>query len=100
MTFYLSHRLAVAGFTGGRLFAPGALKALHKASGFPRLINILAHKSLMMSYGQGKQQVLASPVHATAVDTGAARMSTMSRNIVAGLLSGFAACGAAWTYLR
>lgn len=101
MAFYLSHRLAVAGYTGGRLFAPGALKALHKASGgFPRLVNILAHKSLMMSYGQGKQQVQSKHVRAAADDTRAAMGGAGMRLVATGLLSGFAACGAIWAYLR
>lgn len=101
MAFYLSHRLAVAGFTGGRLFTPGALKALHKASGgFPRLVNILAHKSLMVGYGQGRQQIQASHVRAAASDTGAAKSGSWFRYVAVGLLSGIAACGAVWAYLR
>ena len=102
MAFYLSHRLAVAGFTGGRLFKPGALKTLHGASGgFPRLINILVHKSLMLAYGEGCQQVTARHVREAARDTGASR----NRNWVwrsAAKLAGIAATlgGAGWVYFR
>jgi len=74
LEFYLAHRLLVAGFTGSRLFARDAVKALHEASaGVPRLVNILAHKSLMLAYGEGRQQVSARHVRAAARDTGSVR---------------------------
>src|SRR3970282_728888 len=42
---YVSHRLAVAGFTGRGLLSHAALRALHRASGgIPRLVNVLMHK--------------------------------------------------------
>ncbi|HMM78070.1 MAG TPA: AAA family ATPase [Gammaproteobacteria bacterium] len=51
---YLSHRLAVAGYEGVRLFQRRAIEEIAQGSrGVPRLINILAHKSLMAAYGQG-----------------------------------------------
>jgi MSHA biogenesis protein MshM len=74
LDFYVAHRLSVAGVTGGRLFTRGALHALYAASGgIPRLVNILAHKSLMLTYGEGKKQVVARHVRAAATDTVAAR---------------------------
>ncbi len=58
INFYLSHRLAKAGFTYGSLFTPGAKKRLCRASkGIPRLLNILCHKALLVSYGRGAQRV-------------------------------------------
>jgi len=58
LEFYLAHRLRVAGFTGSRLFTRRATKRLFSASrGYPRLVNILAHKALMLCYGEGPQQV-------------------------------------------
>jgi MSHA biogenesis protein MshM len=70
LDYYLAHRLRVAGFSGGRLFSRGAVAKLFSASrGIPRLVNILAHKSLMVAYGEGKQQVGASHVSAAAQDT-------------------------------
>lgn len=70
LEFYVSHRLSVAGFGGGRLFSRGAMKKLRKASGgIPRLVNILAHKSLMLTYGEGRRQVLARHVDGAARDT-------------------------------
>ena len=55
---YLRHRLAQAGYNGGELFAPGALKLIARSSGgIPRLVNILAHKGLLAAWGQGARQV-------------------------------------------
>ncbi|WP_370660208.1 ExeA family protein, partial [Massilia glaciei] len=70
MEYYVAHRLRVAGFTGARLFTAAAVKRLYRASGgIPRLVNILAHKSLMLCYGQGRQQVSGAHVAAAARDT-------------------------------
>ncbi len=70
LEFYVAHRLRVAGYTGSRLFSRGAIRRLYSASGgIPRLVNILAHKALMLSYGQGRQQVSGSHVSAAARDT-------------------------------
>ena len=56
---YLAHRLQVAGYRGDELFAPRTVRSLHRASrGTPRLLNILAHKSLLAVYGEGKHAVL------------------------------------------
>ncbi len=74
MAFYVSHRLNVAGFAGGRLFSNDAINAMYSASGgIPRLVNILAHKSLMLAYGQGTQQVRGMHVKLAAKDTVAAK---------------------------
>jgi MSHA biogenesis protein MshM len=70
LEYYLAHRLRIAGFTGARLFTRAAIAKLYAASGgIPRLVNILAHKSLMLSYGQGKQQVSARHMRDAAKDT-------------------------------
>ena len=67
---YLSHRLRVAGYRGGQLFVPAAVRSLHRASGgVPRLINIMAHKSLLLAFGEGMQQVLPRHVRSAAADT-------------------------------
>ncbi|HEX8610489.1 MAG TPA: AAA family ATPase [Telluria sp.] len=72
--FYLAHRLRVAGFAGARLFSRAAVAALYSASGgIPRLVNILAHKALMLCYGQGKQQVSRRHVSEAVRDTISAR---------------------------
>jgi len=71
---YVAHRLRVAGYRGNRLFTRQAVHYLHRYSGgVPRLVNIIAHKSLLLSYGEGLQQVLPRHVRAAAADTPAAR---------------------------
>lgn len=55
---YMRHRLAQAGYNGGELFAPSALRLITRSSGgIPRLVNILAHKALLAAWGRGDQQV-------------------------------------------
>jgi MSHA biogenesis protein MshM len=67
---YIAHRLAIAGYKGIHLFDDGALQLLHYASGgIPRLINILAHKALMVAYGRGIKQVTKSEIRAAILDT-------------------------------
>ena len=70
---YVSHRLAVAGFTGRALLSPKALRALHHASrGIPRLVNILMHKGMLLAYGEGRWTVDRRDIRAAASDTPAA----------------------------
>ncbi len=71
MVAYVQHRLMVAGHQGGgSLFRPPALKDLYRASrGIPRLINILAHKSLMAAYGRGDPVVDREHVQMAIADT-------------------------------
>ncbi|HMH19091.1 MAG TPA: AAA family ATPase [Burkholderiales bacterium] len=67
---YLAHRLSVGGYTGDRVFAPGASRTIHRTSrGVPRLVNILAHKALMLAYGEGSRKVSARHARAAAADT-------------------------------
>ncbi len=71
---YLRHRLHVAGYEGPALFGKGALRVLYRASGgVPRLANILAHKSLMVAYGEGSAQVRARHMRLACADTEATR---------------------------
>ena len=74
LDYYLAHRLRVAGYRGNRLVTQGAVRALHRASrGIPRLINVLAHKSMLLAFGEGAQQVTRHHVRVAASDTPAAR---------------------------
>jgi len=51
---YLAHRLAVSGYKGPTLFDDALARRLFRASGgVPRLLNILAHKTLLACYGEG-----------------------------------------------
>lgn len=71
---YLTHRLAIAGYAGEPVFTRNAVRLLHLASGgVPRLVNILAHKSLLLVYGQGLAQVEARHIQAAVADTPSAR---------------------------
>ncbi len=70
---YVAHRLVVAGYTGRSPFTGDALKILHFASrGIPRLINILAHKALLLVYGEGGRLVERRHIRAAVQDTPAA----------------------------
>lgn len=74
---YLCHRLSVAGYTYGTLFSKPACDKLFKASkGIPRLINILCHKALMVSYGEGKQSVGSHAMRDAIKDTEAVEKPT------------------------
>jgi MSHA biogenesis protein MshM len=67
---YLQHRLAVAGYRGDRIFTPRAVRAIvHASRGLPRLVNILANKSMMLAYGEGESHVAIHHVRAAIADT-------------------------------
>ncbi len=67
---YLEYRLQVSGYLGAPLFSPRALARLWRAGrGIPRLINILAHKSLMLAYGRGERLVRPQHVRIAMTDT-------------------------------
>jgi MSHA biogenesis protein MshM len=100
LDYYVAHRLRVAGYDGARLFSRGAVARLYAASGgVPRLVNILAHKALMMCYGQGRQQVARTHVAAAARDTLATSWRRpASWAVLAGALAAVlaVAAGVAW----
>jgi MSHA biogenesis protein MshM len=70
---YLEHRLAKAGLseaTDVKVFEPAAARALAAFSGgVPRLVNILAHKCLMLAYGENAHRVSKKLVQLAAADT-------------------------------
>jgi MSHA biogenesis protein MshM len=67
---YVAHRLTIAGYSGAALFTNRALTELHAASrGVPRLVNILAHKSLLTLYGEGGRQAERRHVRCAVEDT-------------------------------
>jgi MSHA biogenesis protein MshM len=73
---YISHRMILAGYSGGRLFEAKAITLLAKASkGIPRLVNILCHKSLMGAFGEGVNLVTAKHMKAAIKDTESAHQS-------------------------
>lgn len=70
MQYYLNHRLVIAGYQGSRMFSDMALWLMYyKSKGVPRLVNILANKSLLAAYGKGKHQVTFADVMAAIADT-------------------------------
>ncbi len=71
---YLDHRLRVAGYPNSSLFTQRAVDLLYRYSGgTPRLLNILAHKSLMVAFGEGVREIGVRQVKAAADDTPAAK---------------------------
>jgi len=101
MAYYVAHRLTVAGFAGSRLFSPRALRVLHAATGgVPRLVNVLAHKALMLTFGEGRQEVAARHVKAAASDTAASRKRWWPWACAGTAAVLFAASGITWMYLQ
>ena len=101
LAHYLAHRLRVAGHNGDTVFGGAAVRAIHGATrGVPRLVNILAHKSLMLAFGEGLRQVRARHARAAIADTPAAR-SFPARHwawlAMAGLIAG---SGIGWMVLK
>ncbi|HEX2548802.1 MAG TPA: AAA family ATPase, partial [Gammaproteobacteria bacterium] len=73
---YLFHRLAIAGFTTGVIFAEKARDTLYRASrGVPRVVNILCHKALLVAYGRGEAKVTNKIMQSAIMDTEFAKAS-------------------------
>lgn len=71
---YIQHRMQVAGYKGATLFNSALSKRVAKVSlGIPRLVNVLCHKMLMLSYGQGQYQITNKHLTAAIEDTEATR---------------------------
>ncbi len=70
---YLAHRLARAAlnkYTDVQVFEPGAARAIAKASaGVPRMVNVLAHKCLLLAYGEGVHRVTRKHARMAIKDT-------------------------------
>lgn len=72
LAVYLGLRLTVAGYEypASMLFSRGALRKLSDAShGIPRLVNILSHKALLITYGYGKKKIDVSAMKIAITDT-------------------------------
>lgn len=71
---YLAHRLRIAGFRGERLFTTSAARLVHRrSSGLPRLINVIAHKAMLLAFSEGAHVVRPDHVSRAVADTPAAR---------------------------
>ena len=67
---YIQHRMLVAGYKGASLFNHRLCKKIAKVTkGTPRLVNILCHKMLMLSYGQGQFQITNKHLKIASDDT-------------------------------
>ncbi|MDP2809828.1 MAG: AAA family ATPase [Rhodocyclaceae bacterium] len=67
---YLAHRLRVAGHRDGDIFPPASARLLFRlSSGTPRLVNVLAHKAMLLAYGEGKTKVSRAHVTLAGRDT-------------------------------
>lgn len=77
---YLAHRLATAALneaTDTQVFELDAAQLLARLSGgVPRLVNILAHKGLMLAYGENLHRVNRQHVQLAALDTPGVRALT------------------------
>ncbi|WP_148861640.1 ExeA family protein [Marinobacter fonticola] len=70
---YVRHRLAQAGYNGQELFAPCAVKLLSRASGgIPRLLNVIAHKAMLVAWGMGDLHIEKAHVKRAVRDTDSA----------------------------
>lgn len=75
---YLQHRLKIAGADQNLQFSwLGCLAMAYYSQGIPRLINILAHKALLVAFGRGKHRVSLPYIHAAAQDTEATNQCFM-----------------------
>ncbi len=100
LSAYLDHRLRVAGFNGESLFAPSAVRLLHKASkGVPRLVNLLAHKSLLVAYGKGVRKINRNMILTAIKDTHGLELSNRKFFSVYALEFGMVMCIAVTTLL-
>ena len=65
---YIEHRMTVAGASNPRVFTPDALPVIHeKSGGVPRLINIIAERSLLVGFVEDSPVVTPAMVE-SAVD--------------------------------
>jgi general secretion pathway protein A len=95
---YVEHRLRVAG-SESALFTHGALRWLHRLSGgVPRLINVIADRTLLGAYAHGRHRIGAWMVQRAARETGRpAQSPAFARRAAAILLLALIAAGA-WQF--
>ncbi|MDO9449332.1 MAG: AAA family ATPase [Rugosibacter sp.] len=103
LDYYVHHRLGVAGYQGGRLFSPLALWMLqHKTKRIPRLVNILAHKSMLNAFGKGNKIVSVFDVLVASNDTASLRQPRWIKRLsfFLALLIGGSIISLGWVYLQ
>jgi MSHA biogenesis protein MshM len=88
VTRYIEHRMQVAGYKGATLFSDKLCKKIAKVSGgIPRLINILCHKMLMLSYGQGQYEMTNQQLNVAIKDTQSIKITRNTPIILTSLSS-------------
>lgn len=93
---YISHRMILAGYKGGRLFDAKAVSLLCRASkGIPRLVNILCHKALMSAFGEGEKVIQYRHMLAAIRDTESVSVSWRER--CASVLFSLSVCSLIYT---
>lgn len=76
---YINHRLAMAGHNGHAIFTKKSIDLLTSVSrGIPRLVNIIAHKALMVAFGKGERRVDESHIRTSALDTDGVELPSQS----------------------
>jgi MSHA biogenesis protein MshM len=103
LDYYVHHRLVVSGYQGGRLFTPSALWLLRlKTKRIPRLVNILAHKSMLCAFGKGNKRVGLRDVLAAANDTTSLREPNWFKRLgtLVAILVAISIASLGWTYLK
>jgi len=86
---YIQHRLHVAGYKGADLFTDALYKRIAKVSGgIPRLVNIICHKMLMLSYGQGTYQLTKQQLKAAVDDTEGITTFTVNKKLAMACFAG------------
>ncbi len=96
---YLRHRLAVAGYAGETLFSERAVAKLHRITGgTPRLVNIVAHKALMLAFSDGRQQVYVGHIRDAAADTPEVRRDWLPWAVALTGAAVIASLGIAWVW--
>ncbi len=81
---YIQHRMQVAGYKGASLFSKALTKRMAKATkGVPRLVNVLCHKMLMLSYGEGQYQITNKHLSAAIKDTESTNETAISKGVLA-----------------
>ena len=74
LAVYVQHRLHVAGHQTEPLFNARALRLLQQGSGgVPRIVNILAHKAMLVAFGRGDTVIDAIHVRKAIADTDGVR---------------------------
>lgn len=96
---YVAHRLQVAGTPGKHIFGGGAIGALFRhTGGVPRLINVIAHKSLLAAYGEGQSQVSRKHVLRAVKDTPVAAHTARPPVAALAVAAAIVAGVATWLY--